>query len=420
MERGNENAVYCPITLLGLGRSVTIPRMKPTRNRLYVATGLMDCSAGTLSFAVMRGLAERGMGLPMLGLIGGLAGVAWAIASLIGGRLADRIDRRQVVIGGATIGFLAALAATLMHGNIAVTVACFWLSSLGAGMFYPAVMTWLNQGSGATPEGRREISRVGIRFCLAWNLGLVTGQLSAGTLFELGMHWPLALTAILHAINLLLVLRIPGERLPPPATISVEAVDLEHQRLSAAFARLSWLANLGSTFVVGIMMNLLPDLMVELGIDPESHGLVLGVLRAVVIATYFLLHHSQFWHYRVSVSIAAHACAVVGLLVLSVTNSGMGLALGMCGIGLLQGFVYFSSFYYSSTGATDHDRGRAFGFHEGTLCFGIAAGSMIGGLAGHVLGSRGPYQVAAVLITALALAQLAVYLRRRPPTIATQ
>lgn len=390
-----------------------MPRMRPARRWLYVATWHMDFCVGLFSFAMTRSLAERGVGLPVLGLLGGVSAIMWAAASLVGGRMADRLGRRQVVRVGAAVVFVAAATGTLLHACTPITVGAWWLSSLGAGAFYPALLAWLNQGRGGSAEGRRRISRSVIRFCVAWNLGLVSGQLSGGALFRLGPQWPLSLAALAGALNLLVVLRIGGGELPPPAAAVLEAVDARHQELSAAFARLCWIANLGGTFVVGIILNLLPDLMVELGIPPGRHGLMLGAMRAVIIATYFLMHRTQFWHYRISFPLVSHAFAVVGLFLLSIARGGMGLALGMCGLGVMFGFNYFASLYYSSTGAADHAKGRASGLHEATLGLGIAGGAIIGGISSPLLGSRGPYRLAAVLIAALAITQLVVFLRRR-------
>ena len=49
------------------------------------------------------------------------------------------------------------------------------------------------------------------------------------------------------------------------------------------------------------------------------------------------------------------------------------------------------------------------GFHEGTLALGMTGGSLLGGIVGSLEGDRAPFVLAAVVISILALAQIAVY-----------
>ncbi|MBN1557084.1 MAG: MFS transporter [Lentisphaerae bacterium] len=386
--------------------------MNPTRRRLLLASWHMDFCVGLFGFALTRLLAERGLGLPRLGLLAGIGALLWACVSLAGGRAADRLGRRTLVLAGAWLVLAGAVVAAAFRTVTPVAVGAWWLSSCGAGAFYPAVMAWLSQGGGASASGRRHVSRSVIRFCLAWNLGLVSGQLSAGALYGLGPAWPLALAVLLAASNLRLTARCRAGSLPPAETEPVEAADARHRALAAAFSRLCWIANIGGTFVVGVIFNLLPDLMVALDIAPALHGLMLGIMRVVVIATYVLLHKTRFWHYRISVPLAAHALAVGGLVLIGLADNAAPLAAAMALLGVMLGFNYFASLYYSSTGAEDRAKGKASGFHEATFAAGIAAGSMIGGLAGRWFGPRGPYRLAAALVALLALAQLVMYLRR--------
>jgi hypothetical protein len=142
---------------------------------------------------------------------------------------------------------------------------------------------------------------------------------------------------------------------------------------------------------------------------------MLALMRGVVIATYFFMHHSVFWHHRFSTSLVAQILAVGGLLALTQARGEPGLALGLCGIGIMLGYNYFASLYYSTTGSRDKGKGAASGSHEGTLCLGLAGGALAGGFVGFLGGTRAPYWLAMCVVAALIVVQIFVFLGRVRP-----
>ena len=87
------------------------------------------------------------------------------------------------------------------------------------------------------------------------------------------------------------------------------------------------------------------------------------------------------------------------------------LALGLAALATLIGCNYFASLYYTTTGSAEHSKGRATGIHEATLAFGLAAGSIIGGVAGTWFSPRAPFWLAAAVVAALIVPQLVVHAR---------
>ncbi|MBN2294025.1 MAG: hypothetical protein JXM70_16485, partial [Pirellulales bacterium] len=286
------------------------------------------------------------------------------------------------------------------------------LGGIAAGMVYPPLMAWLNQGQNGA-AARRHVSRTLIRFCLAWNLGLISGQLSGGMFFTFDSRLPLFVAAVLSFLNFCIIQRIEGGTALP---IEIDNAEIErdaHRELSGRFARISWLANLGGAFTTGMVLHLFPDLMVELGIRPENHGAMLAVMRVTTIVTYFLMHHVTFWHHRFYATLTPQIIGLGGLLLLVTSTTQSGLTIGLGGFGLLLGFNYFASLYYSTTGSHDQNKGLASGIHEATLGLGVAAGSLFGGLAGAAMGARAPYRFAMVVLVTVILIQTYVFLRGR-------
>jgi MFS family permease len=226
------------------------------------------------------------------------------------------------------------------------------------------------------------------------------------------------LAAILVSINLFLVTQMPkaGSN-PTESDISYSAEHSNLQGISSAFARLSWIANLAGTFAISMIIHLFPRLAVDLSVPADYHGSMLAGARLVTIATYLLMHHSHFWHYRFSTSLVAQFIAVGGLALLIVADTIPELALALAAISLLGGYNYFASIYYSSTGGTDEKRGFASGMHEATLGVGIAAGSFFGGLFGTFSGKRGPYILALAVFLFLIAVQIIIYLRHVRPLL---
>ena len=134
-------------------------------------------------------------------------------------------------------------------------------------------------------------------------------------------------------------------------------------------------------------------------------------MRATAMAVFLLMHHSAFWRYRFWPALLSQAMAVVGLVILSLAQGVVGLALGLVALGLLSGHNYFASLYYSSDGHSDDRRGLAGGIHEGTLGLGLCAGSFVGGVVGTYAGVRAPYVLGACVVGAMAVVQAAMYVR---------
>jgi len=382
---------------------------------LYLITWLTDFSAMLLIFTISRDLAETGASLLKMGVVGGGVSLAHAISSVSFGGLSDRIGRRRIVFGGELFLLTSVVACALVPRDTLSCFIAYWGCGMAFGMIYPATIAWLNQGHEANhdPAG---VSRRLVRFCLAWNLGLIAGQIAGGQLFPFGFHWPLVLAAALTVINLPVVLLVAGrsgER--GRSSDGIREEHLRDQAVSAGFAQMNWIANLGGAFSMSMILHLFPKLAVSLGVPPAEHGRILGVMRVVVIAFYLLMHHSRFWHHRFVTSLLAQGAGACGLIILLVARGAMELIVGLTGVAALLGYNYFAGVYYSTLGGGVERRGFASGMHEGTLGVGFAAGAVGGGLAGTFGSERSPYFLGIVVIVVLAIIQMFVYIRKVRP-----
>ena len=378
---------------------------------LYLISGFADFSGFIVIFAVSRGLAEVKAESWYLGVVGAGLSLSSGIGSILGGWLSHRFDGRVIFLSGAVLIIASVVACGLGDATQGWFLPGYWLLGIGLGFLYPPLMGWLNQGVDAHTN-HHGVSRTLILFCVAWNLGMMSGQLVAGSLFVWGPHWTYGVSFVVSIINLFLAVAAV-RRVVPISVVSVEkTADIhEAEELAAAFKRLSWIANLVGMFGGSMVIHLLPDLAVAIGIMAGDHGKLLASWRVVIIATYLVMHRFRFWHYRLRTSLASQTLAAIGLVVISQAASAGSLLLGLSLLGQLVGYNYFSGLFYSTAGSSHESRSLAAGIHESTLAIGMAVGTVAGGALGSIYNLRVPYLLAAVVLVLMAAVQVIAWYR---------
>ena len=377
-------------------------------------TWLNDTALSAVAFAISRHMAEQGKGLVVLGLIGAGVSLSWAISGVPAGALSDRLGRWRVMLAGAILQLLSAVGCLLFLGKFIPVVVFYCLSGVAGGVFYPGLIAWLGEGESGIAAGRKRATRTLLVFCFAWNLGMICGHFFGGQLFAINPTAPLMLAACTALVTLIIVIGLAREGEGEQAAIVTSQDDRDAQ-LSAAFARIHWMGNIGCLFCAGIILHLFPDLAVGLEIPSERHGAMLAIMRITIMGSYILMHYSSFWHHRFSVTIGFRVLAILGLVAISFSVNMLMLILGMCALGCMLGFNYFAGVYYSTAGTADRGRGLACGMMEASIAAGMASGSIIGGSLGGMIGSRGPYIIGILALICLLVLEGRVYLRRVMP-----
>lgn len=384
------------------------------RHRLLVITLLTEFSALLVIFVASRMLADHQVSLFWMGLVGGGFGLSSSMSSVYCGALSDRIGRRRSVILGLVLALVGVcLAWAGMQGVLLIGMS-YVILGVSLGSVYPALSAWLLEGHG-NGASTRDLLRTLMGFSIAWNLGLIGAQITGGWLYaHVAPQAPLALAIVLLLLSIAIAM-IPMPQAGQPAGVAPDHEEkiTDRQRASSAFSRLSWIANIGGTFAMAMILHLFPALMVDMGVEADRQGMLLAYSRLIVVGTYLLLFLTRFWHYRVSTALLAQAFGVVGLMALSVAKGLPTLALGLTGLAVLVGYNYFASLYYSSTRGSDKARGAAMGLHEATLTAGMMCGSVLGGMFGAFSGVRSPYLLGAAVILVLSITQACMWLRYR-------
>ena len=343
-----------------------------------------------------------------MGLVGGGFAGAMALSTLLSGRISDRIGPRHVIATSNLLLLISLVCLVVVDKQHWGYFAAYFLVAGATGAMCPSLIAWLTEYR----HGPALLQRL-VCFCLAWNLGMICGYAIGGQLFDIwGPALPMILAIGVLPLNFLLIF-LSREDASITLTSHEEVTDSEDATttLAGAFVMLSWVANVGGTFCMSIVIFLLPDLAVEIGMTSGLQGNMLAFSRAVVIATYLMMYVSQWWHFRFVGALASQGLAIAGLLVLAKSDSQTDLFLGLSLLSILPGYNYFASLYYSAAGSTAERRGTWCGIHEATLGLGLTLGSILGGWIGTYAGVRVSFVLAALVIAGLAAVQVVLWFR---------
>ncbi|MFM7160725.1 MAG: hypothetical protein ACKO3P_10165, partial [Planctomycetaceae bacterium] len=277
-----------------------------------------DFAAFVIIFTVTRRLAENHSPAWLLGSLGATLSLASASASLGGGLLTRRIDSRIIFLFGVCclLGGISLCGALAPSGwGLAVG---YSVLGLGLGGLYPPLMGWLNRGGGQAEPATASMTTFRlVLFCVAWNLGIMAGQLAGGWLFEYRASVAVGVATAAGLVNLLLALvvvsRVAGEHLDASNTNSAR----DDQGRVALFQRLSWMANVGGMFGAAMVVHLIADLAVAIQISSKTQGILLACWRAVTIVTYLAMYRLSFWQFRLVPQVTSSLLGVLGLLVIA-------------------------------------------------------------------------------------------------------
>ncbi len=371
---------------------------------LYFIAWLTDFALILSVFASSRYLAEENAGPIVMGALGAAFFLGSAISNACSGRIADRIGRLRVAVRGASMLLASLAAATFIPAGSVWFYLAYTSIGISVRMIYPPVMALLGHGKSGTVK-----QLAYLWFCLAFNSGILSAQISGGWLFEtIGPRAPL-FTAMTLTFGVLVCLLSVKERSIEGRPDQSRQGKLDEGRLARAFARLTWIANFGGMFSMSILWWLFPNLVVELNISPTVHGVVLGLGRVVVMSSYCVMYFIPFWQFRFRVALIVQIIGATGLATIATAHSLPVLMMGVAALSMLMGYNYFASLYYAAKGNSNNRKGFAFGLNEASLGLGAAVGSYAGGLAASGLATRAPFFIGSGLVLALLFVQTFAY-----------
>lgn len=369
---------------------------------LYAVSLLMDLSVAGLMFAISRRAAELGASAGALGLLGASWPVPYIIASLISGRLSDRLGRRNIALIGSVAACLITFGCARTT-NIPLLIGLTAIFGLGIGFFWPPVIAWISDG----PRGAALHTRL-TRFGVAWNIGLLLGFALTGWVFR---RWPQLAFDIptFGLIAIIILLLLPAR---PHHTEEENTFDLPAVPAGRGFRKTAWMANFGVRLANAGVAAIFPQLATRLDIAADAHGGLLAVINATSMLMIAAMQVWTFWHTRLwPLWLAQGICALAAVAIGFGNSMGIFLA-AFAVIGVVAGYSYQASIFFTLQEMTE--KGKGSGLHEAFLAGGLLTGPLLAGWAGNAFGLRAPYFVcAAAMLVIIAVQVVVVILKRR-------
>jgi hypothetical protein len=284
----------------------------------------------------------------------------------------------------AAQGVLAPLVA-VFPGVVTLWIATVVMMSLGA-LQWPIVQHYLVSGR----HGQDMRQSIGW-WNASWMAATAISLAAAGPLQAAGlMSWAIPSLLPVNAVALVFLSRFPafparhddGERaqhVPPSYTPLLAASRVLHPM---------------GYLVIGALAPILPYLFENLGTERGLQAPLGSIWHVARLVAVLVLWKAVFWHGR-GMTLVVAATVLAGGFALAVSApSEWILALGLVGIGVGQGVIYYSAIYYGL--AVGGAKVEAGGLHEALVGAGYFLGPLLG-LATFSLGFGTPVFIGVVL-----------------------
>lgn len=285
-------------------------------------------------------------------------------------RLSPRSTLAAVLLAQALCSPLVAV----FPGTTTLWFVAVFLSALGA-LQWPIVQAFLVSGRHG-PEMRSAIGW----FNASWMAATALGLAATGPLERLHlMQWAIPSLLPINVAALGFLAAFP--RRPPhhSADEAARHVPATYRPLLAASRVLHPMGYL----VIGALAPVLPYLFAQLGTAAALQAPVGSAWHVARFVAVVVLWRTSFWHGRAATLVAAGALLAGGFALAVAARNEQVLLIGLVGLGIGQGVVYYSAIYYGlAVGSAEVEAG---GIHEAL----VGAGYFVGPGIGLVVGAAG-------------------------------
>lgn len=312
-----------------------------------------------------------GLGPQQIGGVFGAAGIGLLLGALIGGRLADRVGRRPVVVASLLVLGLFSIAGALV-GDLSSLLAMRFFTGLGLGGALPNILALVNETS---PPGKTAtcVTMLGSAMpfggaCLGALTVAIPG-LSWQTMFWLGGIAPLLVALAFQ----FLLPRFSVAASRRPASIGF-ALAGEQRGVPTA---LLWVTTLCVAISVAMMVNWLPSLMIARDFSGPSTGRIVMMLTLGGAASGFAFGILARRSYVYQAAWAGGIASV--LLMLAAGRSEIMAAAAAFGLGFFLSGGQFLLYGLATDLYPRVVRGTGTGFAVGVGRFGAVLGPLLAG-----------------------------------------
>ena len=368
---------------------------------LYTTAFIMVCSMSCMGLCIPLLAVWLGATYQDLGIIGAVSSLTYSLACLASGRLSDRLGYQRYF---SFSGIAVALSITLYIWTTRVShvAVLFGITRLLLSGCMAPLQAWLG-----VHKSRVELLRTLGFFNVSWSFGLLIGPAIGGALYAVDLKWPFLFSAGLIGIVSISMFHLKFHEIAPTSTDSAPP----DNPVNDSFLRIARVATFATFFALGTIRSLFPKFATDLGVPPGSLGLLMATIGLAMLITFYLVSRSERWQFRLAPLAAAQLLGGVGLTWLALGSGSIDFAIGLLATGVLAGFSFTGSIFYSLF--TGGPKGRRTGFHEAVIGSAFFIGPLVGGVAAEYLGLRSPYLIAAGVILFALGVQAWLYLHKR-------
>jgi len=325
-----------------------------------------------------------------IGIIGAAGAAPYMILPFIAGSLSDRYGRKRFYYTGLALTAVTSALFTVTN-NVEQVALVRAFSGVAYSLIWPPAEALI---SDLTTSAERT-KHLGY-FTFSWALGMLLGPPIGGRIVLTASFTILFLTSLVVGIAAT-ILAVYGLK----AVREVKTWnDLSRSKANAMtiFLPVFFVAVALST-ALGVVFNILPAYLNNLGIDPFEIGVVfaaLGVTRAIT-----------FSQTSYATRIGENLSMMIGLVILTVSLVATSMATNFTEIlmvivflGVGMGVLGPLSISVTSKMASKENTGAAIGATESFFGLGWALGPLMGGVAAETFGPSAPYTITAVVAVA--------------------
>ena len=356
---------------------------RPKTTAVFTLEGI-NSFATTLYFYYLYFFTERIFGFTKLQnlVLAAAMGLTYAVASVLGGRFAQRRGYFTALKFGYAIMALAMGAAVFVK-SLPLQFLVMLTAYSGAAMTWPPLESLVCEGH-SRPAVQRNL---GI-YNLVWGGTGALAYFLGGAIIDAGTFRALfTVSALLSAMQFLLVLKLEravrarGSIIEPSSTN--DANDAAHegeQRHSSVtpktFLRMAWLANPFAYLAINTVVAVVPSLADRLQLTVVQAGVFCSVWLFVRTGSFLLMWLWPGWHYRFRWLLAAYVTLAASFVTMLISGDLWIVVAAQVAFGLSLGLIYCSSLYYSMDVGTE-SKGEHGGWHEAMIGTGSFAGPAI-------------------------------------------
>ncbi len=368
---------------------------------IYLVAFLVDASFIAVGLCVPLMAIQLGADYKDLGLIGASGSLCYCLASLLSGRLSERLGYRRTLTGGSVAMAIVILIYPMMTrvgGLIAVSA----ILGLVMSTCWPPMQAWLGEG-----KGRRRLQFSIGAYNVSSSLGILSGPALGGLLFAVDPTLPFHISAGLVGLAVLILLTARDRS--PDAALQDGTAPQTNPEFGYLLA-IAWMANFAIFFSHSAVRQLFPKLATDLGISPVALGNLLALIGVSQAVTFIALALIEGWQFRTVLLFTAQFIGIVSLAGFAFGESTLVFAIALLGLGLVAGATFSFSIFH--TLYTKNPLGRRTGINEAIVGGGFMLGPLLGGYVAEHFGPRSPYILGLIIVLFAMGLQIYILARR--------